>query len=115
MANISKRNKLFSFGLLEKRALELWNGYIEATLSVDPASLATIAMGLGSPATITVPGARLGDYVMASFDAATSGVCVVGTVSATDTVALTFLNPTGGTVNLAAGNVYVRVYKRLPL
>jgi hypothetical protein len=114
MANVSKRNKLFSFGLLEKRALELWNGYIEASLTVDPASLLTGAIGLGSPATITVPGASLGDYVMASFSGATSGVCVVGTVSATNTVALTFLNPTAGTLNLDSGTVYVRVYKRLP-
>lgn len=114
MPNISKRNKLFSFDLLQKRALEVWNGYIEAFLTVNPDSRLTATIGLGAPATITVPGAKLGDYVMASFSGATSGMCVVGTVSATDTVALTFLNPTAGTIDLVSGTVYVRVYKRLP-
>jgi hypothetical protein len=112
MANITKRNKLFSFGLLEKRALELWNGYIEAEATIDPASLTTGTIGLGSPATITVPGAELGDFVVASYNGATSGVAVAGSVSAANTVSLAFINPTAGTVNLAPGSVTVRVYKR---
>lgn len=115
MPNITKRNKLFSFGLLEKRALELWNGYIEATNTVDPASLAAGASGLGSPATFSVPGARVGDYVVAAFSLPTSGVVINAVVSATDTVALSFTNPTAGVVDLSSGTVYVRVYKRIPL
>lgn len=115
MAVTKARNLLFGFDTLQKKALEKWNGYISGEYTVDPASLATIAMGLGSPATLTVPGARLGDFVVASFSGASSGIVVVGGVSATDTVALAFLNPTGGTLNLDSGTVYVRVYKRVPL
>lgn len=113
MPNITKRNKLFSFELLEKRALELWNGYIEASSPVDPASLA--AGATGSASTFSVPGARLGDYVIASFSGATSGLQILASVSATDTVAVAFANPTAGILDLAAGTVYVRVYKRVPL
>jgi hypothetical protein len=115
MAVVTKRNALFGFDTLQKAALQKWNGYISAEFTVDPASLATIAIGLGSPATFTVPGARLGDFVMASFSGASSGVVVVGAVSATDTVALAFLNPTAGTLDIGSGTVYLRVYKRVPL
>lgn len=113
MPNITKRNKLFSFDTLEKRALELWNGYIEASTTVDPASLA--AGAAGSASTFTVPGARLGDFVVGSFASPTSGLQIQASVSATDTVAIGFVNSTAGIIDLAAGTVYVRVFKRVPL
>jgi hypothetical protein len=113
MPNVTKRNKLFSFDLLEKRALEVWNGYIDAFNTVDPASLAAGASG--SPSTFSVPGARLGDFVVASFSLPTTGLQILASVSANDTVAVAFVNPTAGIIDLAPGVVNVRVFKRVPL
>lgn len=84
-------------------------GYLEATATVDPASVNTAAQTV--PATITVTGAALGDLVQASFSLSLQGLILHAYVSAANTVTYSFANVTGGAVNLGSGTLKVRVYK----
>jgi hypothetical protein len=75
----------------------------------DPAS---IADGDEAETTVTVTGAALGDFVDAcSFSIDVADLGVSAAVSATDTVAVSLLNNTGGAVDLASSTVRVRVLK----
>jgi hypothetical protein len=58
---------------------------------------------------ITVTGAAIGDFVMASMGVDVVDLGVSAQVTATDTVTVTLLNNTGGTVNLASTTARVRV------
>lgn len=70
------------------------------TVTFDPASVASATT---AEQTATVPGLRVGDFVVASKPSATAGVGVVNArVSAADTLALTFVNATAGAVNAAS-------------
>lgn len=83
---------------------------IEATATVDPASLATGAAT--TPATITVTGAALGDFVKASFSLSLDGVSLHAYVSAADTVAYFFRNDAGANpADLGSGTLKIRVEK----
>jgi hypothetical protein len=82
---------------------------LEATATVDPASVASGAVTATD--TITVTGAALGDIVRASFDKNLSGLHLNAYVSATNTVAFNFLNLTAGAVDLASGTLKVQVVK----
>lgn len=61
---------------------------------------------------VTVPGAELGDYVIASFSLALSHLVLTAEVSAANTVEVQLFNHTGGAIDLAEGTLYVRVFKR---
>jgi hypothetical protein len=75
--------------------------------TVDVASLAD---GAGASQTFTVTGVALGDLVIAqSIDVSTAGITLTGNVTAADTVTLRFQNESGGTLDLAAANVYILV------
>lgn len=77
----------------------------------DPAN---IASGASTTTTITVSGAVLGDFVIASFSLDQAGCVLSAYVSAADTVTVVLFNATAGAVNLASGTLYARVLKRDP-
>lgn len=68
----------------------------------NPASLAD---GAGATTTVTVTGAALGDFAVASFSLDLQGIMVTAYVSAADTVSVRFQNETGGTIDLASGTL----------
>ena len=75
----------------------------------NPASIA--AAGYESTS-IAVPGASVGDFVMASLDTmVTNDMQLTGHVSAADTVRVVLFNPTAGSINLASGTLQVLVFK----
>jgi predicted metalloprotease with PDZ domain len=73
------------------------------SVTFDPAIVATITT---AEQTVTVPGVKLGDVVFVSKPTLTAGLGIAGArVSADDTVAITFVNPTAAGVN-AGSEVY---------
>ncbi|MHC4292657.1 MAG: hypothetical protein ACYSTX_00050 [Planctomycetota bacterium] len=62
--------------------------------------------------TVTVTGAALGDYAIASFSLDVADLVLDAQVTAANTVTCVLANNTGGAVNLASGTVYIRVFKR---
>jgi hypothetical protein len=74
----------------------------------DPAS---IAAGASAQTSVTVAGARPGDFVQASFSLATSGCVFLAQIGAQDTVTVTVWNRSGAAVDLNPGTVRVRVVK----
>lgn len=70
---------------------------------------ASIADGDMESKDVTVTGAALGDFVMASMGVDVADLGVSAQVTATDTVTVTLLNNTGGAVDLASTTVRVRV------
>jgi parallel beta-helix repeat protein len=79
-----------------------------ASAVYDPASLAD---GAGVTTTVTVTGAKVGDFVDATFSVALSDVLMTAWVSANDTVSVRFQNESGGTRDLSAGTIRVRVVR----
>jgi hypothetical protein len=75
----------------------------------DPGS---IADGNEAAASVTVTGAELGDYAIASFSLDVQDLALNAQVTATDTVTCTLLNNTGGAIDLDSGTLYVRVFRR---
>ncbi len=82
---------------------------IVAVEGVDPGSLLT---GSRQAATVTMPGAALGDFAVAAFDALTADVALLAAVTAENEVTVWFYNLGAGTVDLAAGTLRVRLEKR---
>ena len=58
---------------------------------------------------VTVPGAALGDFAFASFSLDVADMTLSADVVAANTVACVLANNTGGTVDLGAGTVRVKV------
>jgi hypothetical protein len=73
----------------------------------DPASLADAE---GVTTTVTVTGAALGDFAMASFSNALQGITLTAWVSATNTVSVRFQNESGGVLDLASGTLKAAVF-----
>lgn len=70
------------------------------SVTFDPASVASATT---AEQTKTVTGLKVGDFVLAQKPTNTAGVGVVNCrVSATDTLAVTFVNPTAGAVDAAS-------------
>jgi len=80
-----------------------------ADVAADPGSLVSLGR---QAATVTVPGAAVGDFAVASFDALTADVALHAAVTAADTVTVWFHNLGTGTVDLPAGTLRVRLEKR---
>ncbi len=70
-----------------------------------------IAAGATAQLTVSLTGARPGDYVQAAFSLATSGVIFAAQVGATDKVTVTAWNRTADSADLVAGTVRVRLVK----
>lgn len=84
-------------------------GQVAWTETWDPGSIA--AAGYESE-DVTVPGAAVGDFVLAAHDKMlTNDMMIVGHVSATDTVKVILFNPTGVAVDLDSGTLRVLVFK----
>jgi hypothetical protein len=82
---------------------------LEASATWDPPSM--IAGGLTST-TLSVPGAALGDYASVSISADQAGCNLIGYVSAANTVSVSLVNVTSGTVNIGSSTLRVRVKKQ---
>ena len=84
-------------------------GILNGSDTWDPAS---IADGDEEAKEITVTGAALGDFVLASFSVDVADLSLTADVTAADTVTAVLANNTGGAVDLASGTIYVRVIKK---
>lgn len=97
---------------LASAALSIDLTHIQATplsgsATYDPPSLAD---GVGTTTTVTVTGAVLGGFAMASFSLDLQGITVTAYVSAADTVSVRFQNESGGLLDLGSGTLKARVY-----
>lgn len=68
----------------------------------------SLADGAGATTSVTVTGAALGDFAVASFDKDLQGIIVTPSVSAANTVSVRFQNETGGVIDLASGTLRVQ-------
>lgn len=86
-----------------------------ASFTFNPAA---VAAATSAEQTVTVPGARVGDFVFLSKPTATAGVGIVNArVSAADTIAVTFVNATAGSIDPASETytvMWVRASGNLP-
>lgn len=58
---------------------------------------------------VTVPGAKLGDFALASFSLDVADLALDANVTAANTVTAVLGNDTGGAINLASGTLRVKV------
>lgn len=70
--------------------------------------------GLGETTTVTVPGAELGDFAVASFSLDLANTILTAYVSAANTVSVRLQNESGSTYNPGAGTLAVQIYKAKP-
>jgi hypothetical protein len=82
---------------------------LTGSATYDPASLAD---GAGATTTVTVTGAALGDFALASFSLDLQGILLTAYVSAADTVSVRFQNETTGTIDLGSGTLRARVLQQ---
>ena len=99
-------NALFQDGSVVKLAQQ-GDTVLEGSATWDPAS---VANGAKTTTTITITGAVLGDFVIASFSLDIQSMTISGYVSAANTVTVVLANNTGGAVDLSSGTVRARVY-----
>lgn len=84
---------------------------IRPTISPTWTAVATIST---SEQTMTVPGVEVGDFVAVSKPTSQTGLLVGSArVSAKNTVAVTFANPTAGGITPTAAEVYLVFHARL--
>ena len=81
-------------------------GMLSGSATYDADSLIDAA---GATTTVTVTGAALGDFAVASLDVDVAGITVTAYVSAADTVSVRLQNESGGTLDLASATLAVRV------
>lgn len=76
-------------------------------------NVGSLVDGAGETFTITVTGAALGDFALASFPGTLSGMSVTAYVSAADTVSVRVQNESGSTIDLSSSTWRARVFKVL--
>lgn len=81
---------------------------LDGSKTYDPPSLTD---GSATTTTLTVTGAALGDYALASHSISLQGIAISAAVTAADTVTVTLFNKTGGTLDIASGTLCARVWK----
>lgn len=92
----------------------VWSGsawvaqYLTGSATYDAPS---VAAGGTTTTTVTVTGAALGDFALASFSVTVAGLVVTAYVSATDTVTVVLYNPTGAPIDLASATLRARAFK----
>lgn len=74
---------------------------------------ATLAAGSTTTRTITVTGAILGDFALASFSVDVGALSVSANVTAANTVTVVIANNTSGGITFSVGTVYASVQQRL--
>nr|WP_297388284.1 carboxypeptidase-like regulatory domain-containing protein [uncultured Roseateles sp.] len=83
-------------------------GYLRGSTTYDPPDLAA---GAKQQTTVTVTGARIGDFVRVTFSLANAGIRWSGEVTSNDTVTVTQENVSGSAVNLSSGTLKATVTK----
>lgn len=84
-------------------------GQVAWTETWDPGSIAAAGYEAED---VTVPGAAVGDFVMASLTTmVTNDMMLTAHVSAADTVKVILFNPTAGSIDLGSGTLAVIVFK----
>ena len=83
-------------------------GQLKTTGTWDPAS---VASGSTVTTTLTVSGASLGDFTLASFSLSLQGMQLTSYVSSSNTVTAVLSNLTGSAVDLSSGTLSVIVLK----
>jgi hypothetical protein len=83
--------------------------YAVGSTAVD---LANLADGALEAVEVTVTGAQLGDFVLASHSLDVTDLIVTGSVTAANTVTVLVTNSSGGALNIVAGTVYAMVIPR---
>jgi hypothetical protein len=78
------------------------------TATWDPGN---IVSGGSASTTVTVTGAALGDFAIASFSLDLQGMVAHAYVSAADTVTVVLNNLSGGALNLASGTLKILAFK----
>lgn len=82
---------------------------LEYSGTYDPASMAA---GETTSTSVTVTGAAMGDYAIASHTQNLAGCIMTAYVSAINTVTVLVLNTTAGTVNISAGTLKVAILRK---
>ncbi len=78
------------------------SGMYMVAVAFDMADVLTITT---SEQDVTVPGVKVGDMALVSKPTCTAGLGIAGCrVKAADTVSITYVNPTAGTLNAASEN-----------
>jgi hypothetical protein len=85
------------------------NQVMQGSATYDPPSLAD---GAGTTTTVTVTGASLGDFAVASFSLDLQGIVATAYVSGANTVSVRFQNESGGVLDLSSGTLRVLVFKQ---
>lgn len=89
------------------------SGYVYVNLTAsETKDWGSLASGASATEAVTVTGAALGDFAMASMSLDLSGLTLTAYVSAANTVTVVLANNTAGAVDLASGTLYVGVLKR---
>ena len=82
------------------------NAYLEGSTTVD---LGSIDDGNEQAVAVTVTGAALGDFVIATHSLDITDLTITGTVTATNTVTVIVGNFTGGAIDIGSGDILVKV------
>ena len=82
---------------------------LEGSDTWDPGS---IADGDEEAKEVTVTGAALGDFAVASFSLDVADLVLNAQVTGSNTVTCVLANNTGGAIDLASGTIYVKVIKK---
>jgi uncharacterized membrane protein len=85
------------------------NGFLIGETTYDPPNLVD---GTGTTTTVTVAGAVLGDFAIASFSNDLQGITLTAFVSAAHTASVRFQNESGGALDLASGTLRALVLRR---
>jgi len=93
-------------------AMVMNNTDLSGSATWDPGS---IANGAEEAKEVTVTGAALGDFAIASFSKDVSDLVLDAQVTGSDTVTCVLANNTGGAVDLEEGTVSVKVFKNVGL
>lgn len=83
-------------------------GYLTGSATYDPPSLVD---GTGAQANVTISGAALGDFAVASFSNSTSSISLTSTITAANQGTARFQNESGSTIDLASGTLTIRAFK----
>lgn len=81
------------------------SGFVAST-TWDPGS---ISDGAEAATTVTVPGAKLGDFALASLEEDVSDLVLDANVTGANTVSVVLANNTGGSVDLDSSTLRVKV------
>lgn len=80
---------------------------LDRTVYSSTLNVASLADGVGETDSVTIVGAKLGDWCLASMGVDVVGITVTCAVSAADTVKVRFQNESTATVDLASTTLYV--------